>query len=45
MGAHLGQGPLSWMLLQPGARPCQRRAGPGEGPQVQMGLSPALQLK
>lgn len=45
MGAHLGQGPLSWMLLQPGARPCQRRAGPSEGLQVQMGLSPALQLE
>lgn len=40
MGANLGQGPLSWTLLQPDVHPPPHGAGLSDGQQVQKGPRP-----
>lgn len=40
MGAYLGQGPLSWTLLQSDVRPHRHRAGPADRQRVQKGPGP-----
>lgn len=40
VGAYLGQGPLSWTLLQPDVHPQHHRVGPANRQQVQKGLGP-----
>lgn len=40
VGAYLGQGPLSWALLQPDVHPQHHGVGPANRQQVQKGLGP-----